>query len=472
MITNSFQKILKENYNGKIPQLLDESEAIHLFLERFDELGPFKSNEYPLDPQKAITGSFIPFFNRMRDELINPKGMSTSVTEDINEEMGNQLQDLINTEFTDKKIEIQQRGKHGIKLMVDPNFWNGKRVFITGHTGFKGSWLSIWLTSMGSIVKGYSLQPPTSPSLYVEAKVDELIESSIGDIRNQEELANSMLIFDPEILIHMAAQPLVRYSYDEPIETYEVNVIGTAKVLEVARSCKRLKAIINITTDKCYENLGFDKSFNETDPMGGVDPYSSSKGCAELVTASYRRSFFKDLGIGVASARAGNVIGGGDWADDRLIPDILKSFENGEKVLIRNPQATRPWQHVLEPLSGYLILAQKLFIDPLNFSQGWNFGPKEEDVKPVKWIVDKMATNWPQASWELETNAQPHEAEFLKLDIAKAKINLNWSPVWSLETTLEKIIMWHRAWLNDENIQKLSINEINEYMDDMNCERY
>ena len=359
-----------------------------------------------------------------------------------------------------------------MEVIIDKDFWKGKRVFLTGHTGFKGSWLSLWLSSMGATVKGYSLEPPTSPSLFNEAKISEKIHSDIGDIRDFDKLNESMSSFNPDILFHMAAQPLVRYSYDNPIETYEINVIGTAKVLEASRNCLNLKAIVNITTDKCYENTNYDKSYKEEDRMGGHDPYSSSKGCAELVTSSYRRSFIEKKGVGLASVRAGNVIGGGDWADDRLIPDILKSFENGEKVLIRNPQATRPWQHVLEPLSGYLILAQKLFIDPLNFSEGWNFGPKEEDVKPVKWIVDKMATNWPQASWELETNAQPHEAEFLKLDIAKAKINLNWSPVWSLETTLEKIIMWHRAWLNDENIQKLSINEINEYMDDMNCERY
>ena len=352
--------------------------------------------------------------------------------------------------------------------MVDPNFWNGKRVFITGHTGFKGSWLSIWLTSMGSIVKGYSLQPPTSPSLYVEAKVDELIESSIGDIRNQEELANSMLLFDPEILIHMAAQPLVRYSYDEPIETYEVNVIGTAKVLEVARSCKRLKAIINITTDKCYENLGFDKSFNETDPMGGVDPYSSSKGCAELVTASYRRSFFKDLGIGVASARAGNVIGGGDWANDRLIPDILMSFKLDKAVIVRNPNATRPWQHVLEPLSGYLLLAQKLYNNNEEYSEGWNFGPNEKDVKPVHWILDKMISYWPNATWELDKNSNPHEAHFLKLNISKASEKLGWKPTWDLQMTLENIIRWHKLWLDGADMRKVCIAEINNFTIDMN----
>ena len=359
-----------------------------------------------------------------------------------------------------------------MEVIIDKDFWKGKRVFLTGHTGFKGSWLSLWLSSMGAKVKGYSLEPPTSPSLFNEAKISEKIHSDIGDIRDFDKLNESMSSFNPDILFHMAAQPLVRYSYDNPIETYEINVIGTAKVLEASRNCLNLKAIVNITTDKCYENTNYDKSYKEEDRMGGHDPYSSSKGCAELVTSSYRRSFIEEKGVGLASVRAGNVIGGGDWADDRLIPDILKSFEIGEKVLIRNPLATRPWQHVLEPLSGYLVLAQKLFIDPLNFSQGWNFGPNEEDVKPVKWIVDKMACSWPQSSWELETDIQPHEADFLRLDISKAKLNLHWSPTWSLEITLEKIIMWHRAWLNNENIQKLSIDEINKYMDDMNCERY
>jgi CDP-glucose 4,6-dehydratase len=359
-----------------------------------------------------------------------------------------------------------------MEVKIDKNFWTGKRVFLTGHTGFKGSWLSLWLSSMGADVKGYSLEPPTLPSLFIEAKVSEKIHSEIGDIRNLSQLKKSVTSFNPDILFHMAAQPLVRYSYDNPIETYEVNVIGTAKVLEASRSCQNLKAIINITTDKCYENKNYDKAYKEDDPMGGHDPYSSSKGCSELLTASYRRSFFESKGVGLASVRAGNVIGGGDWAKDRLIPDILKSFQAGKKVIIRNPLATRPWQHVLEPLSGYLILAQKLFDSPINFSQGWNFGPKEKDVKPVNWIVDKMSSNWSQSAWELEKDAQPHEADFLKLDINKAQLSLNWNPTWSLETTLEKIIIWHKAWINKENMQKISIDEINKYMDEMDCENY
>jgi CDP-glucose 4,6-dehydratase len=352
--------------------------------------------------------------------------------------------------------------------MIDQEFWQGKRVFLTGHTGFKGSWLSLWLSSLGAEVKGYALNPPTSPSLFNEAKISSIIDSQIGDIRDQNTLHESMTGFSPDILIHMAAQPLVRYSYEAPIETYEVNVIGTAKVLEVARSCPNLKAIINITTDKCYENDGRSEGYKENDPMGGHDPYSSSKGCSELVTSAYRRSFLQEQGVGLASVRAGNVIGGGDWADDRLIPDILKSFEKNEPVVIRNPKATRPWQHVLEPLSGYLILAQKLYKNQEEYAEGWNFGPNEQDVKPVDWILDKMILKWPDASWKLDQNSSPHEASFLKLDISKAKSKLGWSPVWELSYTLEKIVNWHQSWFNKESIQAVCLAEIEEYTRDMN----
>jgi CDP-glucose 4,6-dehydratase len=352
--------------------------------------------------------------------------------------------------------------------MIDQEFWKGKRVFLTGHTGFKGSWLSLWLCSLGAEVRGYALNPPTSPSLFNEAKIDTIIDSQIADIRDQDTLHESMTGFNPDILIHMAAQPLVRYSYDAPIETYEVNVIGTAKVLEVARSCPNLKAIVNITTDKCYENDGRAEGYKENDPMGGYDPYSSSKGCAELVASSYRRSFLQDQGIGIASVRAGNVIGGGDWADDRLIPDILRSFEKNKPVVIRNPKATRPWQHVLEPLSGYLILAQNLYKDQKKYAEGWNFGPNEKDVQPVDWILDKMISKWPNSSWELDNNSNPHEAGFLKLDISKAKSKLDWSPVWELSQTLEKIVSWHQAWLNKDDMQAVCLTEIEEYMREIN----
>jgi CDP-glucose 4,6-dehydratase len=351
--------------------------------------------------------------------------------------------------------------------VINQAFWQGKRVFLTGHTGFKGSWLSLWLASLGAEVKGYALNPPTSPSLFNEAEVGKVIDSQIGDIRDQDVLHESMVKFDPVILIHMAAQPLVKYSYDAPIETYEVNVIGTAKVLEVARSCPNLKAIVNITTDKCYENDERQHGYKESDSMGGYDPYSSSKGCAELVTSSYRSSFLQDQGVGLASVRAGNVIGGGDWADDRLIPDILRSFEKSEPVVIRNPKATRPWQHVLEPLSGYLILAEKLYKNQKEYAEGWNFGPNEQDAKPVDWILNKMTLKWPNSSWKLDSNYNPHEADFLKLDILKSKSRLGWQPVWGLNYTLEKVVNWHRAWISKEDVQAICLAEIKEYTKSM-----
>lgn len=356
--------------------------------------------------------------------------------------------------------------------MVEERFWKGKRVFITGHTGFKGGWLSLWLHLLGAHVKGYALKPPTLPSLFDEAKVGLVIDSQIGDIRDQKTLMESMVEFSPDILIHMAAQPLVRYSYDEPVETYEVNVLGTVNVLEAARNCPTLKSIVNITTDKCYENDNRSTGYKENDPMGGYDPYSSSKGCAELVTSAYRRSFMKAEGIGLASVRAGNVIGGGDWADDRLIPDILRAFEKGDPVVVRNPKAVRPWQHVLEPLSGYLILAQKLYKDREQYAEGWNFGPNASDAQPVSWILDRMIKQWPNSSWELDQDSNPHEAEFLKLDISKAKSELNWSPVWNLDQSLGRIVDWHQAWLNGEDMQLVCLREIKEYMRDMNGENY
>ena len=350
--------------------------------------------------------------------------------------------------------------------MIDTQFWHGKRVFITGHTGFKGSWLSLWLVHLGSSIKGYALEPVTSPSLFEVAQVKNLVDSQIGDIRDQDSLHKAMVDFNSDILIHMAAQPLVRYSYENPIENYEVNVIGTAKVLEVARSCSNLKAIINVTTDKCYENEGFDKSYKEEDPLGGYDPYSSSKACAELVALAYRRSFLQDQGIGIASVRAGNVIGGGDWAADRLIPDILRSFEKNEAVIIRNSKATRPWQHVLEPLSGYLTLANKLYYN-IEFAESWNFGPNVQDVKPVDWILGKMISKWPGSSWEHDKNSSPHEAEFLKLDISKSKLQLDWYPSWDLEGALQKVINWHLAWKSQEDMQSYCLEEIKDYMKEM-----
>ena len=351
------------------------------------------------------------------------------------------------------------------KGKVDPSFWKGKKVYLTGHTGFKGSWLSLWLQNMGVIVKGYSLEVNTQPALFVQANVASEMKSEIGDIRNLEQLTKSMVSFSPDILIHMAAQPLVRLSYQEPVDTYTTNVIGTVNVLEAARKCSDLKAIISVTTDKCYENKEWEWGYRENEPMGGHDPYASSKGCAELVTSAYRRSFFStEHTASLASARAGNVIGGGDWAEDRLIPDILRAFEKSEPVVIRNPLSTRPWQHVLEPLSGYLVLAQELFLNGDEFAEGWNFGPKDEDCKPVSWILDKMVESWGgNASWSLDKKNSPHEAGFLKLDCSKAAIRLKWKPKWDLQLTLKSIVDWHQIYSNGGDIKKQCLKEINTY---------
>lgn len=348
---------------------------------------------------------------------------------------------------------------------VDKAFWKGKKVFLTGHTGFKGSWLSLWLQSIGSEVKGYSLLPPTTPSLFNEARVGSIMNSQIGDIRNLESLKQSMKDFNPDILIHMAAQPLVRHSYADPIETYSTNVMGTVNVLESSRYCTNLKSIVSVTTDKCYENREWPWGYREIEPMGGHDPYSSSKGCAELVSSAYRRSFFTSNDTAnIATARAGNVIGGGDWAEDRLVPDILRSFEKSQPVIIRNPLSTRPWQHVLEPLSGYLILAENLYNNGKEYAEGWNFGPNDSDCKPVSWILDRMVKNWgPGASWELDKKNNPHEAGYLKLDCSKAADKLNWQPNWNLEHTLKLIIDWHTSWINGNNMQDKCLLEIESY---------
>lgn len=355
--------------------------------------------------------------------------------------------------------------------MVNASFWLNKRVFVTGHTGFKGSWLSLWLNSMGAIVKGYALSPETTPSLFVEVSIADQVESEIGDIRNLEQLQKSMTRFNPDILIHMAAQPLVRLSYKEPVETYETNVMGTVKVLEAARACSNLKSIVSVTTDKCYENKEWPWGYREDEPMGGYDPYSSSKGCAELVTSAYRQSFMQEKGVGLATARAGNVIGGGDWSADRLIPDILHAFEQGSPVIIRNPKSIRPWQHALEPLSGYLVLAQKLYDSPKEYAEGWNFGPHDDDAKTVGWILDQMVLRWKgEARWALDEGSHPHEAAFLKLDISKAKSQLDWKPTWHLDQALERTVVWHQSWLKGERMQPICLNEIKDYMRDMNNE--
>lgn len=353
---------------------------------------------------------------------------------------------------------------------VSESFWKEKRVFLTGHTGFKGGWLSLWLTSMGAHVTGYALAPNTTPNFYEIADVNDLMEKShIADIRNLEQLREAMSLANPEIVIHMAAQPLVRYSYANPVETYATNVMGTVHVLECIRSLKGVRATVVVTTDKCYENKEWVWGYRENEPMGGYDPYSNSKGCAELVTAAFRQSYFSAVDYpkhqhALASARAGNVIGGGDWSEDRLIPDALKAFESGSPLVIRNPLATRPWQYVLEPLSGYLVLAQALYEKGTEFASAWNFGPKDEDARTVQEVINLLIEKSPAgAKWQQDERDQPHEAHSLKLDCSKADQLLGWKPRWSLETAVQSIAEWQKAFLSGSNMKDVSLKQIHAY---------
>jgi len=348
--------------------------------------------------------------------------------------------------------------------IVSEDFWRGKRVFLTGHTGFKGSWLSLWLQSMGAEVHGLALSPPTTPDLFTAAHIEAGMTSTIGDIRDYATVLAAMTNSHADIVIHMAAQPLVRHSYATPIETYATNVMGTVHVLQAARNVATVRAIVNVTTDKCYDNKEWVWGYRESEPMGGLDPYSNSKACSELVTSAYRHSFFHNSAIGLGSARAGNVIGGGDWATDRLIPDILRAFERSQPVVIRNPRAIRPWQHVLEPLSGYLVLAERLYLEGAAWAEGWNFGPHDDDARPVQWIVEHMAREWgDNASWEHDTERHPHEAGLLKLDTSKAKSRLGWHPRWNLATALHHVTTWHQAWLAKQDVQALCLSQIERY---------
>jgi CDP-glucose 4,6-dehydratase len=357
-------------------------------------------------------------------------------------------------------------------MSLTPEFWRGKRVFLTGHTGFKGGWLSLWLQSLGAELVGFALAPPTRPNLFEVARVADGMSSVIGDIRSLEALAQAMRSFQPEIVIHMAAQSLVRQSYIEPVQTYATNVMGTVHVLEAVRQCGSVRCVVNVTTDKCYENREWEWGYREIEPMGGYDPYSNSKGCSELITSSYRRSFFQSSGVALASARAGNVIGGGDWASDRLVPDILRAFERNEPVVIRNPESTRPWQHVLEPLSGYLTLVERLWCDGESIAEGWNFGPQEDDARPVIWLVERMAHTWGQgASWRLDAEKHPHEAHYLKLDTSKARSRLGWRPIWSLDTALYNVTQWHRAWHEKRDMQQVCLEQIQQYNSGISEER-
>jgi len=350
------------------------------------------------------------------------------------------------------------------------SFWAGKRVFLTGHTGFKGSWLSLWLKFLGAEITGYALKPPTQSNLFEVASVEKDMRSIIGDIRDLNTLKKAMHEANPDILIHMAAQPLVRYSYSNPVETYATNVMGTVHVLEAARDNQNIRALLNVTSDKCYDNKEINRGYKEDEAMGGFDPYSNSKGCAELVSSAYRNSFFnidryQEHGVALATARAGNVIGGGDWAEDRLIPDFMRSMEKKEKLIIRNPHAIRPWQHVLEPLHGYLILCQKLYEEGPLFSESFNFGPEEKDAKDVEWIASHIVKAWGEgAAYEVSANTESlHEAHFLKLDCTKANKKLGWQVKWDIHSGLEKICAWHKAHLKNEDMHQYSLNDIKMY---------
>jgi CDP-glucose 4,6-dehydratase len=355
----------------------------------------------------------------------------------------------------------------GVQGMAD--FWRGKRVFVTGHTGFKGSWLCLWLNRLGAEVTGYALEPPTEPSLFELAHVGELVQSVIADVRDLGRLQSEMAKATPEIVIHMAAQPLVRDSYAIPVETYAINVMGTVHLLEAVRSCPTVRAVVNVTTDKVYENREWHWGYRENEPFGGYDPYSNSKGCSELVTAAYRSSYFNPREydrhrVAVASARAGNVIGGGDWALDRLIPDIIRAMLAEQPVQIRNPHAIRPWQHVLEPLSGYLVLAQRLFEHGAPFASGWNFGPPQEDARPVQWLVERLCSLWGNgACYQLDTGDHPHEAHYLKLDCAKAHAELGWWPRWGLERTLASIVAWTKVYQHQDDVRAECLRQIDDY---------
>lgn len=350
--------------------------------------------------------------------------------------------------------------------------FRNKSVFVTGHTGFKGSWLCLWLHALGAKVTGYALEPPTDPSLFKICRIHELVTSIIGDVRDLASLTRAMKKASPEIVIHLAAQPIVRESYNNPVETYDVNVMGTVHLLEAVRQVPGIRAVVNVTTDKCYENREWVWGYRENEHLGGYDPYSSSKACSELVTAAYRNSFFNTMSQqnpatnvypSIATARAGNVIGGGDWGKDRLIPDCIRALVAGEKLRIRSPHAIRPWQHILEPLAGYLMLAERLYADGTAFAEAWNFGPFEEDARPVGWIIERISAAMPCFIWEFYKGPQHHEANFLRLDSSKARSRLGWRPQWRLEKALDEIIVWYGAWQRGEDMREVTLKQISTY---------
>jgi CDP-glucose 4,6-dehydratase len=352
---------------------------------------------------------------------------------------------------------------------INKEFWHGKRVFITGHTGFKGSWLATWLRRMGADVTGYSLPPPTAPSMYAEARVGDGIRSIEGDVRDLPNLEACMSRYSPEIVIHLAAQAMVKTGYSDPLTTYTSNVVGTLHMLESVRKVPSVRVVVTITSDKCYDNQEWIWGYRENDRMGGHDPYSSSKGCAELLISAYRDSYFPpariaDHGVALASTRAGNVIGGGDWSADRLVPDVMRAIMKREPVQIRRPAAIRPWQFVLEPLRGYLDLAERLWHQGEEFAEGWNFGPDPEQIQPVQWIVEHLAEKWGEgASWSLDQAIHPHEDHFLRLDCTKAKTLLGWRPALALETALDWIVEWYRASTTGDDVRELTEEQIARY---------
>ena len=356
--------------------------------------------------------------------------------------------------------------------MMTPSFWSGRRVFVTGHTGFKGSWLCLWLQRLGAQVTGFSLDAPTRPSLFEEAEVVRGIDHLAGDVRDAAALRHAMRHARPEVVFHLAAQSLVRQSYADPVDTYSTNVMGTVHVLDAARHVDGLRAVVNVTTDKCYENLETRRAYIESDTLGGRDPYSNSKACSELVTAAFRQSFFvhgdgepTKTQVGIASARAGNVIGGGDWAVDRLVPDLLRAFDRGEPAIVRRPHAVRPWQHVLEPLAGYLALAERLYNQPAHYSGAWNFGPRPDDMRAVDEIAAALTSALGAgASFVVQAERDaPHEAGLLLLDASKARRELGWESLLKLEEALVWIARWHRARQNGESVRQITLDQIGQY---------
>ena len=352
---------------------------------------------------------------------------------------------------------------------MNSQFWKNKKVLVTGHTGFKGSWLSLWLQKLDADVIGFSKSIPTKPSLYQLAHVEDGMESIIGDIKNLKEITKIIQKHKPEIIIHMAAQSLVQESYKDPIETYATNIFGTINVMQAIRNLDFVRVLINVTSDKCYENRSLERGYNENDPMGGFDPYSSSKGCAEIVTSSFRNSFFnikeyEKHRTAIASVRAGNVIGGGDWAENRIIPDIIKGILEKKKIKIRNPEAIRPWQFVLEPLNGYLLLAEKLWHEGKTFSEGWNFGPEYDDVKKVSWVAKKLLKLW-NTDIKLDYTKEKfnHEEKILKLDCTKVKEKLGWHPKMNLEVGLKFVVEWYKQYELGNNMKEVTENQIMEY---------